>query len=148
MHNACKGERSGGAAMGPGGDDNFWDMLNEIARVQAAMGQDMVAWAQVYERAGEALQRNAETAALMAEVGRRGERFMRNGPSNAARQALNLFMNPLGALGVNPGGTPPGGAAGPFARFWEAWSSAAPGGAPQQPPPPPASGGENGDAGP
>ena len=134
--------------MGPGGDDNFWDMLNEIARVQAALGQDMVAWARVYEQAGEALQRNAETAALMAEVGRRGERFMRNGPSNAARQALNLFMNPLGALGVNAGGTPSGGSAGPFARFWEAWSASTPNAPAPQPPPTPSSGGDEGSVGP
>src|SRR5579875_504744 len=122
-------------------EEIFWDLLNEISRLQAAMGQDMVAWARVYEQAGEALQRNAETAALMADLGRRGERFVRNGPSSAARQAIGLFLNPLGALGINqsPG---PGGPAGPFARFWEAWSSTAPS------PPPPSSGGEEGNTGP
>lgn len=101
-----------------GPSESFWDLLSEVSRVQAAMGSDMVAWARVYESAGQALQRNAETAALMADVGRRGERFMRNGPSSAARQAMNLVLNPMGALGAAGAGGP----AGPLSRFWEAWS--------------------------
>lgn len=123
-------------------DENIWDLLGEIAKLQSSLGQDMVAWARVYESAGEALQRNAETAALMADVGRRGEQFMRNGPSAAARQAMNLFLNPLGALGVNPTGAP-GGPAGPIARFWEAFSSGTPS-APPAPPPREHDGGANG----
>ena len=125
--------------MTSAGEDSIWDLLGEIARLQAAMGQDMVAWARVYESAGEAMQRNAETAALMADVGRRGERFMRNGPSAAARQAMNLFLNPLGALGVGSSAAP-NGPAGPIARFWEAWSS----GMPTAPPPPSARDDESG----
>jgi hypothetical protein len=103
-------------------EESFWDLLNEISRLQAAMGQDMVAWARVYENAGKALQRNAETAALMAHVGRRSERFLRNGPTMAVRQAMNLFFNPLGALGAGSAGGP----AGPLARFWETWAAAMP----------------------
>jgi hypothetical protein len=112
-------------------DDSIWDLLGEIARLQASMGQDMVAWAHVYESAGEALKRNAETVGLMADVGRRSEQFMRSGPSTAARQAMNLFLNPLGALGVNPASAP-GGPTGPIARFWEAFAA----GMPNAPPPP------------
>lgn len=104
--------------------DSFWDLLADVARLQREMGVDLVAWAKVYDAAGQALQNNADTTALMAEVGRRGERFMRNGPPAAARQAMQFFLNPLQALGVSPvGGAFPD----PFARFREAWSAAADG---------------------
>jgi hypothetical protein len=127
-------EHAGAAAMTNAADESIWDLLGEIARLQSSMGQDMIAWARVYESAGEALKRNAETVALMADVGRRGEQFMRNGPSSAARQAMNLFLNPLGALGVNPA-SGPGGPTGPIARFWEAFAA----GMPSAPPPAPSS---------
>ncbi len=102
-------------------EDSYWDLLAEVARLQDRMGKDTVAWARVYEAAGEALQQNAETAALMAEVGRRSEQFMRSGPPAAARQAMQFFLNPLQPFGAAGAGAPlpPG----PLARFWEAWLS-------------------------
>ena len=114
--------------MTPAGGSNdstesFWDLLADVARLQREMGRDMVAWAKVYDAAGKALQLNAETAALMADVGRRAEQFMRSGPSAAARQAMQFFMNPMQAVGATPGGS----LADPFSRFWEAWRSAAEG---------------------
>ncbi|MHB8574777.1 MAG: hypothetical protein ACYDCQ_05540 [Dehalococcoidia bacterium] len=102
---------------------SFWDLLGDVARLQREMGKDMTSWARVYELAGQAMQGNAETLALMADLGRRGERFMREGPPAAVRQAMQLFMTPLGALSAGTGAGP----AGPFARFMEAWASATPG---------------------
>ncbi len=102
-------------------EDSFWDLLAEVARLQDRMGKDTVAWARVYEAAGEALQQNAETTALMAEVGRRSEQFARTGPPAAARQAMQFFLNPMQAFGAAGAGTPlpPS----PLTRFWEAWLS-------------------------
>ncbi len=100
----------------------FWDLLEDVARLQREMGNDMVAWAKTYEAAGEALRNNADTIALMADVGRRGEQFLRNGPPAAARQAMQFFLNPLQAMG----GSSAVSATAPFARFWEAWASAIP----------------------
>jgi hypothetical protein len=100
----------------------FWDLLEDVSRLQREMGKDMVAWAKAYEAAGEALRNNADTIALMADVGRRGEQFLRNGPPAAARQAMQFFLNPLQAMG----GASAAAAPGPFARFWEAWASAIP----------------------
>jgi hypothetical protein len=100
--------------------ESFWDLLADVARLQREMGRDMVAWAYVYDAAGKALQLNADTTALMADVGRRGEQFIRSGPPAAARQAMQLFLNPMQALGATPGGS----LADPFSRFWEAWRSA------------------------
>ncbi|HEY7294149.1 MAG TPA: hypothetical protein VH916_03865 [Dehalococcoidia bacterium] len=102
-------------------EDTFWDLLAEVARLQERMGKDTVAWARVYETAGKALQQNAETAALMAELGRRSEQFMRTGPSVAARQAMQFFLNPLQAFGAAGAGAPM--TPGPLTRFWEAWLS-------------------------
>ncbi len=102
-------------------EDNFWDLLADVARLQERMGKDTVAWARVYEATGEALQQNAETTALMADVGRRSEQFMRTGPPAAARQAMQFFLNPLQAFGAaGPGAPMP---PGPLSRFWEAWLS-------------------------
>lgn len=107
----------------PGQEETFWDLLADSARLQAEMGRDLVAWSRVYAAAGEAMQNNADTARLMAEIGRRGEGYMRNGPPAAVRQAMQLFFNPLQAMG----GPPAGGQAGPFGRFWEAWGAMIPG---------------------
>lgn len=106
-------------------EETFWDLLSDIARLQAEMGKDTVAWARAYQAAGEAMQNNAETTQLMADVGRRSERLMRSGPPAAARQAMQLFLNPLQALGGTTAGA--GAPPGPFTRFWEAWASAIPG---------------------
>jgi hypothetical protein len=100
-------------------DDSFWDLLADVARLQERMGRDTVAWAQVYEAAGKALQQNAETTALMADVGRRSEQFLRTGPPAAARQAMQFFLNPLQAFGGAGSPMPPG----PLSRLWEAWLS-------------------------
>jgi hypothetical protein len=102
-------------------EDSFWDLLADVARLQERMGKDTVAWARVYEAAGEALQQNAETTALMADVGRRSEQFVRSGPPAAARQAMQFFLNPLQAFGAAGAGTPM--PPGPLTRFWEAWLS-------------------------
>jgi|SRR5579884_464739 hypothetical protein len=103
----------------PQDDDSIWTLLDESARLQAQMGRDMVAWAQAYEAAGRAMQGNAETAALLARLGRRGERFLQRGPSASAQQALQLFLNPLQALA--------GGMPGPLSKLWEAWAATLPG---------------------
>ena len=102
-------------------EDSFWDLLADVARLQERMGKDTVAWAQVYAAAGEALQQNAETTALMADVGRRSEQFLRTGPPAAARQAMQFFLNPLQAFGAAGAGTPM--PPGPLTRFWEGWLS-------------------------
>ncbi len=100
----------------------YWDLLNDVSRLQQEMGSDMVAWAKVYEAAGQAMQNNADTLALLSQVGRRSEVFLRDGPPAAARQALQFFLNPLQAMGASAATAAPG----PFARFWEAWTSAVP----------------------
>ncbi len=100
----------------------FWDLLEDVSRLQREMGKDMVAWAKAYEAAGDALRNNADTIALMADVGRRGEQFLRNGPPAAARQAMQFFLNPLQAMG----GASAASVTGPFARLWDAWASAIP----------------------
>ncbi len=104
------------------GTSTFWELLTDVSRLQQEMGRDMVAWANVYEAAGKAMQNNAETLASMAQVGRRGEEFLRNGPPAAARQAMQFFLNPLQAMGASAASAAPG----PFARLWEAWASAMP----------------------
>jgi hypothetical protein len=110
--------------------ESYWELLADMARLQAEMGRDLAAWARVYEAAGKAMQNNAETLKLMADVGRRGERMLREGPPAAARRAMEVFFNPLQALG----GPPAAGAGGPIARFWEAWAAGLPGMTPPQPP--------------
>ncbi len=112
-------------STGNGIDDGtatFWDLLADVSRLQQEMGSDMVAWAKVYEATGQAMRNNADTLALMSQVGRRGEEFLRNGPPAAARQAMQFFLNPLQAMGASAASAAPG----PFARFWEAWASAMP----------------------
>ncbi len=104
------------------GTATFWDLLSDVSRLQQEMGRDMVAWANVYEAAGRAMQNNAETLALMAQIGRRGDDFLRNGPPAVARQAMQFFLNPLQAMGASAASSGPG----PFARLWEAWASAMP----------------------
>jgi hypothetical protein len=103
----------------------FCDLLNDVSRLQREMGSDMVAWAKAYEAAGQAMQKNAETLALMAQVGRRGEEFLCSGPPAAAHQAIQFFLNPLQSVGATAASAAPG----PFARFWEAWATAMPGAA-------------------
>lgn len=95
----------------------FWDLLADISRLQAQMGRDLIAWSQVNEAGGRALQGNAETLRLMSDVGRRSERFFREGPSSAVRQAMQFFTNPLQTFGA-PGDT----VGDPLTRFWDAWT--------------------------
>ena len=103
--------------------DSYWDLLAAVARVQAEMGQNLAAWGQAYEAAGRAFQSTAETLELMADVGRRTERYLRSGPPASVRQALELLVSPWQALGVPPGTGAGASAAEPFARFWELWAS-------------------------
>lgn len=101
--------------------ETFWDLLADIARLQAEMGKDLVAWAQANEAAARAFQSNAETLQLMADIGRRSEHVMRRGPSTAARLAMQFFSNPMQAMGT----TPAAASGDPLARLWETWRAAA-----------------------
>ena len=100
--------------------ESYWDLLADVARLQREMGKDLVAWSEAYAAAGRAFERTGGTLGLMAEVGQRTERYLQTGPPAAVRQTLQLVANPLQALGAAPGA----GAADPFARFWELWTSA------------------------
>jgi len=99
--------------------ETYWDLLEDVARLQGEMGQDLVAWAQAYEAGGRAFQGSAETVRLMAELGRRMEQYLQSGPPLAVRQALQAFANPMQTIGVTPGAS----AVDPFTRFWELWAA-------------------------
>ncbi|MGI8552225.1 MAG: hypothetical protein ACR2PL_15790 [Dehalococcoidia bacterium] len=98
--------------------ESFWDLMNDLSRLQREMGADLAAWSQVYDAAGQALQSQAQTLNQMAELGRRMERSMRDGPPATVRQALQLLVNPWHSFAGSGGTT----AADPFARFWEIWA--------------------------
>jgi hypothetical protein len=118
--------------------DSYWDLLADVARVQGQLGEDMVAWAKMYEAGGRALQRSGHTLQEMAELGRRMQSYMESGPPAVVSQVLRMFTSPL-AGGPMPGvgmgmGMPPGtSATAPFAQFWEAFASSL---GPASPPPP------------
>ena len=114
--------------------ETYWDLLEDVARLQGEMGKDLVAWAQAYEAAGRAFQGSAETVRLMAELGRRMEQYLQSGPPLAVRQALQAFANPMQTLGGTPGTS----AVDPFTRFWELWAAT-----PRPGEPPPSSEGDD-----
>ena len=103
-----------------GASETFWDLLTDIARLQAKIGDDLALWSQANEANARAFKSNADTLRLLAEIGRRTEQSMRYRPSAAARLAMQLFSNPLEAMGASPGA-----AGDTFARFWDAWRAAA-----------------------
>lgn len=100
--------------------ETYWDLLQDIARLQGRVGEDLIAWAQAYECGGRAFKHTAETLDLMADVGRRLERHLESGPTAAVQQTLQLLSAPWRAMGGSPGV----GAVDPFNRFWEAWTAA------------------------
>jgi len=106
--------------------DSNWHLLADTARLQGQLGEDLVAWAKMYEAGGRALQRSSRTLNEMAELGKRMDYYLESGPPAAVTQILRMLRNPWPGLGVGmgmgiPQGTPS--AAGPFAQVWEAWAS-------------------------
>jgi hypothetical protein len=93
----------------------YWDLLEDIARLQGQTARSFGAWAAAYKAAGEAAEATAETLALMAQVGRRAEAFWTQPPDATIAQALQLLTQPWQTMGV-PFASFPGSAA---ARFWE-----------------------------
>jgi hypothetical protein len=110
--------------------DTYWGLLAQVGRLQAKLGEDLVAWAKVYESGGDALQRSGGTLQEMADVGQRMEQLLLAGPPGAAAQVMRMFAGPFGVPGLAPG---TGTASGPFLGLWEAWLS---GQAPTEGPPP------------
>jgi hypothetical protein len=104
--------------------NEYWDLLADMARLQSQLGEDLVAWAKMYQAGGQALQRSGRTLGEMAELGRRMERYLESGPPGVVAQILQMMTSPFPGLGVGMG-IPPGtaSAAGPFAQFWQAWAS-------------------------
>lgn len=104
--------------------DEYWNLMADLARLQGQLGEDVMAWAKMYEAGGSALQRSSRTLGEMAELGRRMERYMESGQSAVVTQILRMLASPFPGLGMGVG-MPPGtaAAAGPFAQFWEAWAS-------------------------
>ena len=95
--------------------DNYWDLLAEVGRLQSALGEDLVAWAQAYEAGGHALQRSGRTLEEMARQGQRLERYVVEGPPAAVSQLLRMFTGPWPGMGMPPGST----LGQPFAPFWD-----------------------------
>jgi hypothetical protein len=108
--------------------DSYWDLMADLARLQARLGEDLVAWARMYQVTGQALQRSGGTLQEMSELGRRMQGYLESGPPAVVSQILRMFVSPFAGLspgmgmGIPPGATPPGG---PFAQLWEAWTSGA-----------------------
>lgn len=99
--------------------ENYWDLLQETARLQARMGEDLVAWAQAYEAGGKAFQHSGETLGLMAELGQRVERYLETGPPATVQQTMRFFSAPWQAMA----GTAGAGMGDPWSRFWDLWGS-------------------------
>jgi hypothetical protein len=95
----------------------YWDLLEDIARLQTQNAQSFAAWAAAYRAAGEAAAATAETLETMAHLGRRAESFWSQAPQATVAQALQLMTQPWQAMGV-PFASFPGSMA---ARLWEAW---------------------------
>jgi hypothetical protein len=104
--------------------NDYWDLMAEMARLQSQLGEDLAAWAKMYEAGGNALQRSGRTLGEVAELGRRMEHSLESGPPAVVTRMLQMLASPFPGLGVGMG-MPPGAAsaAGPFAQFWEAWAS-------------------------
>lgn len=100
--------------------ETYWDLLQDIARLQGRVGEDLIAWAQAYEAGGRAFKHSAETLDQMADVGRRLERHLETGPTAAVQQTLQYLTAPWRTMGGMPGAA----TVDPFSRFWEAWTAA------------------------
>jgi len=94
---------------------SYWDLLEDIARLQGQTARSFGAWAAAYKAAGEAAEATAETLELMAQVGRRTEAFWTQPPDATIAQALQLMTQPWQSMGL-PFASFPGSAA---SRFWE-----------------------------
>ena len=104
--------------------DDYWRLMADMAKLQSQLGEDLMAWAKMYEAGGRALQRSGRTLGEMAELGRRMEHYLESGPPAVVTQILRMMTSPFPGLGVGMG-VPPGTAplGGPFAQLWEAWAS-------------------------
>jgi hypothetical protein len=103
---------------------NYWDLMADMARLQAQLGEDLTAWAKMYEAGGRAMQRSGRTLGEMAELGRRMEHYLESGPPAAVMQILRMLTSPFPGLGVGMGVPPTAAAAGgPFAQLFDAWTS-------------------------
>ena len=49
---------------------SYWDLLEEVARLQAQTARSFTAWADAYKAAGKAAEATAATLDLMAQHGR------------------------------------------------------------------------------
>jgi hypothetical protein len=98
--------------------------MANMARLQGQLGEDLVAWAKMYEAGGLALERSGRTLGEMAELGRRMEHHLESGPPAAVTQILRMLTSPWPGLGLGMG-MPPGAtsAAGPFAQLLQTWAS-------------------------
>src|SRR5919199_1977741 len=86
---------------------SYWDMLEDVARLQAQAARSFTAWAAAYKAAGEAAEATAATLDLMAQQGRRLETFWTQPPDAAITQALQMLTQPWQAMGL-PFGPLPG----------------------------------------
>ena|SRR5215216_5101298 len=98
----------------------YWDLLEEIARLQAQTARSFGAWASAYKAAGEAAEATATTLELMAQLGRRAESLWTQPPEAAVAQALQVMTQPWQALGLPFASSP----ASMAARFLETWRTA------------------------
>ena len=86
---------------------SYWDVLEDVARLQAQTARSFTAWAAAYKAAGEAAEATAATLDLMAQQGRRLETFWTQPPDAAITQALQMLTQPWQAMGL-PFGPLPG----------------------------------------
>jgi hypothetical protein len=84
----------------------YWDLLEDIARLQAQTARSFTVWAGAYKAAGEAAETTAETLDLMAQLGRRLEAFWTQPPEAAVAQALQMLTQPWQAMGIPFGAFP------------------------------------------
>jgi hypothetical protein len=104
--------------------DEYWDLLAQTARLQARLGDDLVAWAKMYEAGGKALRRSSGTLDEMSQLGRHMQSYLETGPPALVTQILRMFTEPW--AGLQPGMGMPGAASlfsGPFAQMWETWAT-------------------------
>ena len=86
---------------------SYWDLLEDVARLQAQTARSFTAWADAYKAAGKAAEATAATLDLMAQHGRRLEAFWTQPPDAAVAQALQMLTQPWQAMGL-PFGSLPG----------------------------------------
>jgi hypothetical protein len=86
---------------------SYWDLLEDVGRLQEQTARSFTAWAEAYKAAGQAAEATAATLDLMAQQGRRLEAFWTQPPDAAVTQALQMLTQPWQALGL-PFGSMPG----------------------------------------